>query len=107
MMGTAAGTLSSSVKLVPTLYEATATPLASASYSAVAAANIEGAFTTVDAAGEDALTQWVGYKGTARYVLVYLNYTGATGAWPIGVVAITANSGTQPEAAPTTAALTS
>lgn len=98
--GAAAGTLSSSVYLTPTLQECDTT--VSASFTAVAAADVEGAFTVIDAAAEDECIQWVGYKGRMRYVRLFLNYTGATGAWYIGVFAIMGYPKVAPAAAPTT-----
>ena len=61
----------------PVLYEADdgETATSSASYSAVDSGDIEGAFIAV-ADGTTTLTQYVGYKGSGRYIAVKLDETG-------------------------------
>lgn len=60
--------------LIPVLQESDTT--VDGDFTAVVAADVEGAFTEVDAATEDQAVQWVGYKGSKRYVRVKLDYTG-------------------------------
>jgi hypothetical protein len=62
--------------LTPVLYEATATPASAGSYSAVAASDLLGGFSKIDATTEDSTIQTVGYKGICRYVAVKCDYTG-------------------------------
>lgn len=45
-------------------------------FEAVDSAYIHGAFTKMDAATEDQVTQVVGYHGTKRYLRVLLDFTG-------------------------------
>lgn len=66
----------SSNYLTPTLYEADSTPTSASSYSAVAAADLLGGFTRIDATTEDVTIQTVGYKGSKRYIAAKSVYTG-------------------------------
>lgn len=61
--------------LTPVLQESDTTAAADA--TTVDAAQVDGAFTKIDATNEDQLRQEVGYRGTKRYVRVNLDYTGA------------------------------
>lgn len=45
-------------------------------FTTVAAGDLDGAFTLIDAATEDQLIQSVGYKGIKRYIRLKFNYTG-------------------------------
>jgi len=75
--------------LTPTLYEASVTPGTASNYSLVAAADILGGFTKVDATTEDVCIQTVGYVGGKRYVGVKAVYTGTTiSAGVIGAFAV-------------------
>jgi hypothetical protein len=51
-------------------------------YTAVAADDLDGSFSALDAAGDDSTVQLVGYLGSSRYVRVSVLVTGspATGA---------------------------
>lgn len=62
--------------LTPTLYEASTTPGTASNYSTVAAGDINGAFTKIDATSEDSVVQTVGYVGGKRYVGLKAVYTG-------------------------------
>lgn len=46
------------------------------SFTTVAAADLEGAFTVIDATSEDQIIQWVGYRGSKRYIRIKGDYTG-------------------------------
>lgn len=70
-------------------------------FEAVAAADMIGAFTKVDAAAEDSLIQRVGYIGKKRYVRVNFVYVGAgITAGIIGCVGILGRPETAPAVAP-------
>lgn len=60
--------------VTPVLQESDTT--ADTAFTTVAATDIEGAFTKVDAAAEDSVIQYVGYKGGCRYIRALLDYTG-------------------------------
>jgi hypothetical protein len=96
-------TASAGNQILPTLYEASATPGSTGSYSAVDSGDIEGAFAAIATTGSTA--QYVGYKGGERYLCVFLNETG-TFDGEVHVTAIVGNSGTKPPAAPTTGTVT-
>lgn len=88
--------------LTPTLQECATT--ADADFTSVAAGNIEGAFTAIDAAAEDSLVQVVGYKGTSRYIRVLLDYTGSgISAGIVGVIGILGKPRHAPVTTPGTA----
>jgi hypothetical protein len=76
-------------------------------FTAVDAANMIGAFSSVDAATKDSVIQRVGYIGSKRYVRVNLDYTG-TGitAGIVGVVGILGHSHELPAVAPDAVAAT-
>jgi len=46
------------------------------SFTTVAAGDLDGAFTLIDAATEDVVMQSVGYKGTKRYIRLLFNFAG-------------------------------
>ena len=74
--------------VTPTLYEATATPTATTSYSAVDSGDIHGAYVAI-ADDTTSSTQFVGYKGGERYVCVKLEETSTSvsaGIWSIHVI---------------------
>lgn len=62
--------------VTPILQEATATPAAAVSYSAVASTDYVGGFTKIDATTEDDVIQTAGYTGACRYVNVKIDFTG-------------------------------
>lgn len=91
--------------ITPVLQECDTTAAGSA--SAVAAADIYGAFTKVDATNEDSVVQRVGYCGSKRYVRVNLDYTGTgISAGVVGVLGIVSAANSEPAANPTVAAAT-
>jgi hypothetical protein len=81
-----------------------ATPAASASYTAAAAADIRGAFTAVAATGNTA--QKVGYTGRCRYIFVTMTETG-TYIGEVHIAVLGNNPNEAPAGAVTVAALTS
>lgn len=84
-IGVSGDTLSGTVLLTPTLEESND----NITFTAVAAADMEGAFTVVDAADEDAVVQSVGYKGSKRYLRVLVDFTGThTTGTPISAVIV-------------------
>ena len=62
------------------------------SFTDVAAGNMIGAFTLIDATSEDSVVQRVGYLGNKKYLRVVLNETGTISAGIIGVYAILGNA---------------
>jgi len=75
--------------------------------TAVAAADIEGAFTVVNSTAKDSVVQSIGYTGAKRYIRVAGTYTG-TGitAGVIGVAGIVGRAHKNPVTAPTADAAT-
>lgn len=61
--------------ITPVLQESDTT--ANGDFTDVDAADIIGAFTKIDAATKDQTTQFVGYKGTKRYIRVNIDITDA------------------------------
>lgn len=86
-------------KVLPVLQEATdgEDPSLDASYADCAAGDVLGAFTVVDGAADDEVTQKVTYVGSAKYLRVLLNFTSA-GAnpdhCPVAIVACIPTQGT-------------
>lgn len=76
-VGEAAETLSGSVSVTPTLEHSDTTT--DGDFAAVAAADMEGAFSVIDDPAEDSVTQVVGYKGAKRYVRVNMVLAGSHG----------------------------
>lgn len=62
--------------------------LAGTGFGAVAAADMDGAFTVVDATSKDSCIQRVAYIGGKRYVRVNLDFTGSAITGPVSVVGI-------------------
>ena len=61
------------------------------------------AFSKIDSATEDEVTQWCVYTGSKRYVQVKLDYTGSSiSAGYVGVFAVLTKAMREPPAAPTT-----
>jgi hypothetical protein len=91
--------------VTPILQESDTT--ADVDFTAVAAADIVGGFTKVDATSEDSLLQRACYVGSKRYIRVKLDYTGTgISAGIVGVYAITSDARSEPAAAPTVTAAT-
>lgn len=91
--------------ILPVLQECDTTVGTSA--TAVAAADVYGAFTKVDSTSEDSVVQRVGYCGSKRYVRVNLDYTGTgISAGIVGVLGIVSGARTEPAGTPTVAAAT-
>lgn len=87
-MGTFTGVDTDS-KVLPVLQESDTTT--GTDFADVAAGNIHGAFSVVDATTKDNTTQVVGYKGKKRYIRVNLDFTTGTGgisAAPVSVAGI-------------------
>ncbi|MEN6370929.1 MAG: hypothetical protein ABFD64_02865 [Armatimonadota bacterium] len=72
--------------ITPVLEESDTT--ADGSFAAVAATDIIGAFTKMDAATEDQTTQYVGYVGTKRYVRVLIDITDDDGGISHALVSV-------------------
>lgn len=72
-IGVSGDTLSGSVKLIPVAMESDSP---TSGFTAVAAADLLGAFTLVDDPAEDDVVQTVAYIGTKRYVKVNIDTTG-------------------------------
>jgi len=60
--------------LTPTLQHSDTT--ADSDFEAVDSGDILGAYTKIDAADEDQVTQYVGYQGTKRYIRLLMDWTG-------------------------------
>jgi hypothetical protein len=72
-------------------------PALDASYAACAAGDVLGAFTAVDGAADDDVTQKVTYIGKARYIRVKLDFTSAGSypdACPVAILACIPTQGT-------------
>lgn len=91
--------------VTPVLQESDTTAAADA--TAVAAADMIGAFTKIDATSEDSVVQAVGYKGSKRYVRINFDWTGtAVTAALVGAVGIVGLGRTNPVTAPAAVAAT-
>lgn len=64
-------------KVIPILQECDSTPTANVSWSAVAVADMQGAFAAVTSASTDQCSQAVGYIGSKRYLRILLDFTSA------------------------------
>ncbi len=86
--------------LTPVLEESDTT--VDGDFEAVAASDMIGAFTKIDAAAEDQVTQMVGYIGSKRYIRVKLDITdgGAIGPCLVSVDGIVGHAHTAPVTAP-------
>lgn len=100
----AINTLSGSVYLTPVLQESDSTD--DADFEAVDEDDIIGAFTKIDAANEDQVTQHVGYRGSKRYVRVLLDVTGNTVAALVSVIGLVSHAADRPVTAPAAVAAT-
>jgi hypothetical protein len=97
-IGTITG-VGATASLLPTLQECDTTT--GGSFGDVAAADMEGAFTLVDATTEDQCVQRVGYKGSKRYLRVKLDYTGTDiTASLVSVTGVLGNPRVYPATAP-------
>jgi len=70
-------------------------------FTAVAAADLEGAFTAINDASADNTTQRVGYKGNKRFIRAVLTEAGASPAPSTGLVAGATISRGHPHGTPT------
>ncbi|WP_353641328.1 hypothetical protein [Mesorhizobium sp. WSM2239] len=68
------------------------------SWSDVAAADLNGSFTVIDGADDDAQTFKVGYKGNKRYIRAVTTVAGATTGAVYGVVIIRSHANDAPVA---------
>lgn len=87
--------------LVPTLQHSDTT--VDGDFASVDAADIIGAFTKIDAAAEDQVTQYVQYRGIKRYVRVRFEFTDGDGGISAALVAcdaIVSHAMEQPVTAP-------
>lgn len=83
--GISGDVLSGTVKLQAQLEESSD----NSTFTAVAAADLEGAFTLIDDPAEDDVVQVVGYKGSKRYVRVFVDFTGThTNGVPISAAIV-------------------
>jgi hypothetical protein len=91
--------------LTPVLQESDT--IVGTAFTDVAAADIMGGFTKVDATGEDSTVQTAFYMGLKRYIRVKLDYTGTgISAGFVGAVALVGHPESAPVVAPTTGAAT-
>jgi len=85
--------------LTPKLQESNTT--VDGDFTDVAAADIEGAFSVINSTSLDQVIQVVGYKGTKRYVRLFLDYTGtAITAGIVGVFGVVSDARREPVTAP-------
>jgi hypothetical protein len=98
IIGALTGTLGESNYLTPSLEECDTTE--GDDFTAVAAADMIGSLSVVDAAAEDSVIQRVGYIGHKRYIRAKLDYTGTVTAGITGVVGILGFSKEAPVTAP-------
>jgi hypothetical protein len=71
------------------------------SFTTVAAADLEGAFTLIDASTEDQVIQSVGYYGTKRYIRLKFNYAGTgISASIVSAIGLLSNPRVSPAVAP-------
>lgn len=78
-------------------------------FTDVATADMQGAFTLIDATSEDVLIQTVGYIGSKRYVRVKLDFTTGTGgisSAPVAVMGLLGSADYYPITAPAAVAAT-
>ena len=70
-------------------------------FTTVAAGDLKGAFTKIDAATEDQLIQSVGYMGIKRYIRLKFNYTGGgISASLLSVIGLLSHGRVKPVTAP-------
>lgn len=94
----AIGALSDEIYLTPVLQESDTT--VDGDFTTVAAADLIGAFTKIDAAAKDQVTQRVGYIGTKRYIRLLLDVTGNTVSCYVSVDGIVSRADDSPVTAP-------
>lgn len=76
-------------------------------FTTVAAGDLDGAFTKIDAATEDSIIQSVGYKGIKRYIRLKFDYTGTDiSAGIVGAVGLLGHARNLPVVAPAAVAST-
>ena len=80
--------------------------LAGTGFAAVAAADIDGTFTLVDATSKDSCIQRVAYIGGKRYIRVNLDFTGSAITGPVSVVGVLGRPSIAPIPAQTAKAAT-
>lgn len=91
--GVSGDTLSGSVKMQASLEDSPD----NSTWTAVAAAGLQGSLSLIDAAAEDEVVQSVGYIGTQRYVRHLITFTGThTNGCPISAVAVLGHARHQP-----------
>lgn len=84
--GDSGDTLSGSVYVTPTLEES---DTLGSGYTTVAAADMLGTLTVIDAPAEDQVVQAVGYTGNKRYIRALMTFTGThTNGIPVSAVAV-------------------
>lgn len=84
--GDSGDTLSGALSILPVLQES---DTLGSGYTDVAAADLLGALTIIDAPAEDQVVQSVGYVGNKRYIRAFLDTTGThTNGTPCSAVAI-------------------
>ena len=84
--GDSGDTLSGSVSVLPVLQESDSL---GSGYTDVAAADMLGTLTIIDAPSEDQVVQSVGYVGNKRYIRAFMDFTGThTNGIPVSAVAI-------------------
>ena len=84
--GISGDTLSGALSVLPILEES---DTLGSGYTTVAAADMLGSLTVIDAAAEDPAVQSVGYIGNKRYIRAFVDFTGThTNGMPISAVAI-------------------
>jgi hypothetical protein len=77
--------------ILPVLQECDTT--VGTSFTAVATADMIGAFTLIDSSTEDSVIERVGYIGNKRYLRVKIDYTGTSiSAGVVGVVGLLGNA---------------
>lgn len=90
--------VASGEKVLPILQESASTT--GTAFTAVAAADIDGAFTVVDSTAKDSVIQRVAYLGSKRYIRVSLDYTGSAVTGPIAVTGVLGRPSCAPATAP-------
>jgi len=84
--GVSGDTLAAGLNVLPVLQESDSL---STGYTAVAAADMHGAFTIIDDAAEDDVVQVVGYVGSKRFIRLFNDFTGThTVGIPMSAVVI-------------------
>ena len=85
--------------LTPVLQESDTT--VTGDFTTVAAADIAGGFTVINSTAKDQVTQFVGYKGSKRYIRVNLDFTGTgISAALVAAIGIVGHAAVEPVTAP-------